>query len=90
MRLPGLEPVDLRIKRETTGKFNHCLGNDLMQGSGDPAANGKWSADTSGQAASSLDKGQGISLARVVEAWASLPPHIRETILTLVDAVHKP
>ena len=49
------------------------------------AASGQRSPDAAGQAVA-MNVADSPALAQLLEAWPSLPPHIRETILTLVDA----
>ena len=60
--------------------------NDLQQGEFSQSADSSHLFGRSGHELTSADN----PLGRVVDAWPSLPVHIQETILVLVDAARRP
>jgi hypothetical protein len=59
----------------------------LLQRDGDPAASGKRTDGTKSHDATWCDNRAASSLDFIARVWNELPPHIREAIVTFVDAV---
>lgn len=64
---------------------NSLHRNELSEGPTALAASGQRSSDAAGQHVAA-NVANSSALTQLVEVWPNLPPHIREAILTLVDA----
>ncbi len=70
----GLEPL-------TCGLQNRCGGEAYL-----PLAQGLGAATTGSVSSAVSNAGVSADLAAVVDAWPTLPEHVRQTILTLIRA----
>jgi hypothetical protein len=83
----GGVPGPLGIKRETTGNCNHFSRNDLLQNDDNLTASGKRTDGTASHVVSSRDARDALPLDFIARVWNDLPPHVRETVGTFVDAI---
>jgi hypothetical protein len=81
----GIEPLsdlDATADNETTSiKQQDSSAAHALQGSG-----ANWQALTPSDADRHEDRGIPAAVARIADSWPRLPPHVREAIVTLVDA----
>jgi hypothetical protein len=69
-----------------TNCCNDLLHNDLQQGENSLGAFWEWTQDGDCHLLSSLANEHADSIRHLVAAWPLLPPHIREAIVTMIDA----
>ena len=83
----GNEPANgrKRVRFSPPPLSNSLNCNGLLDEPNGLAASGQRSPDAASRSVTTIDVASS-TLRRLIEAWPFLPPHIREAILTLIDA----
>lgn len=74
-----------RFRRPEAGFCKELAANDLQQGPHELAVNQECGAGCECPLASHSD-GHSSEILKIAEAWPSLPGHVKQTIITLVES----